>query len=188
MESKALPALFVLGPSGAGKSSLGNALSARLGWLHVEFDQDSQDGVTKSGLREEWDAFYNEHQADRLAATLQCRATAGGKSGLVVSMPSLVVLMPKHITAATAAGISTIVLYGTGAECLQAFLQREVATGRSLTAEHWISNNAVTYAIHSRPEYAAIRVSAFCFGSRRPVEEVVAEVCCRVGARLGAQY
>jgi hypothetical protein len=74
-----------------------------------------------------------------------------------------------------------LVLYGTGAECMAAFLQRERALGRGLGVDHWISNNAQSYAAFSAPYLAPYRVSAFGRGRFRDRAALVTEAKERAG-------
>jgi len=73
-------------------------------------------------------------------------------------------------------GIVVVVLYGTGAECMDAFLARECATGRGLGVDHWITNNRDIYAEFSRPDYAPYRVAAFDNGRHRSRAALVDEI------------
>lgn len=85
-------------------------------------------------------------------------------------------LQPRHIREAEQYGIRTIVLYGSAAECLAAFLRREEMTGRRLDQDFWIENNAGAYIWYSRHEFALYRMRAFSNGTPRHRAELVAEL------------
>jgi hypothetical protein len=173
----ATPILFLLGPSGVGKSTLAEWIRDDLTFLHIEIDRfPDGDGVDLEGLRTEWEAFWSRCDARPIAAAINDRARASGRSGAVLSFPSLVVLSPQHIQAAQHSGIRIIVLYGSGAECLESFLRREEQSGRRLTGEHWVQNNALSYARFSLPDYAACRVGVFAEGRFRDRGSLVAEM------------
>jgi hypothetical protein len=73
-------------------------------------------------------------------------------------------------------GVGFVILYGTRADCLEAFLRRERQTGRGLNADHWILNNAGNYAQISRPEYSKYRLMGFNQSRHRVRGDLVAEV------------
>jgi hypothetical protein len=172
-----MPTLFLFGPSGAGKSTLAAWVATDLGYLHLEIDCFPKgDGIDLEGLRVEWDCFWVRGDARPLARVLRVRARAGGRSGVILSFPSNVVLCSQHIAATARAGIRVLVLYGTGAECLEAFLERERASGRGLGVDHWILNNARAYAAFSAPIFAGLRVTAFEGGQFRTRAALVAEI------------
>lgn len=77
-------------------------------------------------------------------------------------------------------GLRFLILYGTGAECLEAFLQRERQTVQGLGADHWILNNAGSYAQFSRPEFLKYRLIGFEQSCHRVRGDMVAEVKRRV--------
>lgn len=177
----ALPILFVLGPSGCGKSTLAGWASTDLNLLHIEIDRFPDDGIDLERLRNEWDAFWNHADPQRLITELRRRAQAAGFRGAILSFPSGVV--PKHaqVAAAKAAGIRFVVLYGSGADCVDAFLKREEASGRKLNSDHWVANNAHSYAVFSLPTFRAYRLEVFRRGRFRTRGELIAEVSARAG-------
>lgn len=119
------PIVFLLGPSGSGKTKLGEWLAEDLQILHLEIDRwPDGDGIDREGLRTEWDTFLRTGQAGKLAAAIRDRVAQAGRKGAVLSFPSVLVLDPNLIRAAEEEGIWSLVLYGTGGECLRALSQR----------------------------------------------------------------
>lgn len=172
--------LFVLGPSGAGKSTVAAWAAEDLGVLHLEIDRYPEgDGIDMADLRMEWDEFWTEAKIQPLADALAARAAE--KPGIIVSFPSGVVLSDLQLAVAHEAGVKVAILYGTGAECVTAFLQRETAVGGSLDAEHWVRYNMQAYANFSLPYLAPYRVLAFEKGQFRNRTELVAELGRRIG-------
>jgi hypothetical protein len=166
----------LLGPSGAGKSQVGQWLAEALDYLHIEIDRwPDGDGIDVAGIRKEWDAYYSKGSIIPLRSVLQSRAAQADRSGTVLTFPGRLVLPPYLIESSRPERIATIVLYGSGAECLDAFLAREKSEGRGLGVDHWIQNNADVYAQVSRPEYAPYRITAFRPDGRRPSREVIVE-------------
>lgn len=172
--------ILLLGPSGTGKSTLAAALSLSSNRLHIELDQWQADGVDIAGLRREWDEFYQGQRAEALSRELTSRAAVGGYQGVILSLPSLVVLPIPLIEHALRCGISTVILYGSGADCLAAFLRRPSTGERSLNANYWIACNASAYMTHSRPEYIPYRIEVFRNGKHRAIEELLSEILCPV--------
>jgi len=177
-----LPIIFLLGPSGSGKSTLSGWLAEDLQMLHLEIDRwPDGNGIDLEGLRSEWKAFLETRQVDGLATVIRQRGREAGRRGAVLSFPSTLVLDPGLFQAGEGHGIKSFVLYGTAAECLAAFLDRERATGRKLSQEHWIQNNANSYITHSRQEFTHYRLQAFAAGGFRTRGDLVAEVTEKLG-------
>jgi len=177
LDTSKAPIILLLGPSGSGKTTLGDWLAEDLQILHLEIDRwPDGDGIDLEGLRTEWDAFVGTGQAARLAAVIRDRVRRVGRQGAVLSFPSILVLSPALIRTAEQQGIRPFVLYGTGAECLDAFLERERKTGRRLGQKHWIQYNAYSYIAYSQEEFARHRLGTFASGERRQRADLVAEV------------
>lgn len=178
MEQKSEPVWFILGPSGAGKSSIGQWLAAERNWLHLEIDQYPKgDGINLENLRTEWDAFYEHGNPKGLGEAVQQRLKANQKAGCVLTFPGNLVLLPDRMIAATEAGIRTIYLYGSAANCITLFLNREKQTGRNLDLSHWIRNNRCSYLQVSEPAFAPYRIDVFThMGTRRSHDEVFGEI------------
>lgn len=170
------PLFLLLGPSGAGKSTIGTALAQSTGMLHIELDKWQSDGVDAAGLRIEWDAFYELKRPERIAFELARRAVAGGYKGTVATLPGLVILPVSLMKNAQKAGLSPVILYGSSADCLNAFLRREKTSTRGLDAAYWERNNTHTHVAHSRPEYEPYRVKAFSRGVHRTIKALLADV------------
>lgn len=180
MTGARLPILFLLGPSGSGKTKLGGWLAEDLQMLHLEIDRwPHGDGIDLEGLRREWDAFLETGQSANLSVAVRDRVRQAGANGAVLSFPSTLVLDPVLIRAAEQRGIRSLVLYGTGAECLRAFLGRE-GTGRGLGQDHWVQNNGGPYIAYSREEFAPYRLDVFASGEHRERVHLVADVRNRV--------
>jgi len=166
---------LILGPSGAGKSSFGEWLAAERNWLHLEIDQYLQDGIGKQNPRTEWNEFYERGKPRPFAEALQQRVAASSKTSCVLTFSGCLVLPPERIVAATRAGIRTIYLYGSAAQCITEFLKREQKSGRRLGLDHWILNNYQngTYIEMSKPALARYRIHVFTHvGARIPHVEM----------------
>jgi len=171
------PIVFLLGPSGSGKTQLAVWVAEDLGFVNIEIDRWPEgDGIDLEGLRNEWNAF-NLGQPAELASKIRKRANGGQKqNGAVLSFPSKLVLPISIIENAESQGFRFFILYGTGAACLDAFLRRERQTRRELSADHWILNNARSYAEFSRPEFSKYRLMALGPSRHRTRGNLVAEV------------
>ena len=167
LDQKQLPLIFVLGPSGAGKSQLGIWLADDLHLLHMEIDRwPKGDGIDLEGIRAEWNAYYLGGSITPLASLLRSRAAKADRAGTVLTFPGGLVLPPELIEASRVEGIITIILYGSEAECLNAFLAREKGNVRGLDKNFWIQQNSSTYAQFNYPAYAPYRLNAFQHGRR----------------------
>jgi hypothetical protein len=149
--------------------------------MHLEIDRYPEDGIDLEGLRPEWDAFWHHGNAAALATLVRERLAQREASGAVLSFPGGVVPTEVHISAALAERITLVVLYGSGAECLDAFLSRERASGRNLTVDHWIGNNASPYAAFSAPLFSPYRLNVFADGRFRDIRSLITEVRKRAG-------
>ncbi len=167
------PIWLVLGPSGSGKSSFGQWLAGERDWLHLEIDRyPDGDGIDLNSLRLEWDDFYGKRIADGLSKAVQRRLQAN-KTGTALTFPGNLILDLDHIRAAANAGMSTVYLYASAADCITAFLQREQQTGRKLSLNHWIAHNRDSYMQMSGPAFAPYRINVFTdAGARRAHTEV----------------
>ena len=142
----------------------------------MEIDRYPADGIDAEGLREEWDAFWNDSDARGLAVEIRKRTEMASARGAVLSFPSGVVPADHQIDSALREAITLIVLYGTRDECLRAFQTREAATGRNLSAEHWILNNALSHGEFGAPRFARFQVPAFSSGKFRAVGDIAKQV------------
>jgi hypothetical protein len=172
-----LPITFLLGPSGAGKSFIGSHLGSLRDYSHLEIDAFPEDGIDAAELKAQWDEFLHCCNAAPIAAELRRRAAGSSKSGAVLSFPSRLTLSVAQIKAARLQGITVAILYGSAADCIDAFLARENQNGRGLTIDHWLSNNADAYLFSSRPEFAQFRVAVFdARGVRRKAKPIARDV------------
>src|SRR5262249_42119242 len=81
-------------------------------------------------------------------------------------------LTEQHVSAALPVATLTI-FTGPEASCLNSFLQREIATGRLLSASSWRENNALPYKALAQPWIAPHVVNAFGVnGTRRSFEDL----------------
>lgn len=167
---------LVLGPSGAGKSTLGALLQKHLRLFHLELDVWAGDAIDREGLRREWNGFLEQGLAGPFANALRRRAHEVASQGIVATFPSPVVFSEAHLRAAEAESMQVLVLYGSGAECMHAFLEREAKLARGLDEGHWLRHNCEAYALFSLPMYARHRVAAFSKGSRRSSRSLLAEI------------
>ena len=163
--------LILGGPSGTGKSSFGKFLELK-GWLYIEVDQFPRDGIANARLRSEWDAFWNQCNANPLARELNKRKEDGGAKGVLLSLPGTAVPSLDHLRAAD--GVALIrFLYGHPRYCLKAFLDRERAREKPLDEAHWDANNPGVYCALSRSAYHPYLIQVFREdGQRIPWEDV----------------
>jgi hypothetical protein len=167
--------LFLGGPSGAGKSFFASHCVATWGWLHLEIDRFLEgDGIDLENIRSEWDEFWVHLRARPLHNSLLARA--GPSRKVVLSFPSNLIFSPEHLRAGQGY-FAFAYLYGHPAHCLQAFLDREQATGRRLGAEWWNSNNHTTFGCLSLLFNHPLLIEAFTAGGiRRDPEQIYADV------------
>jgi gluconate kinase len=174
---------LILGPSGVGKSCFAQYLQRKLHRLYLEIDQFPRgDGIDIHDLREPWDMFLGRMDATALAEELCKRAKEANVAGCILSFPSGLVLSPKHIDAARTSSVKVIYLYGTAADCISAFLERERQSGRNLDIHHWLDNNTQPYMAMSRPEFARHRFHMFDEdGKRREHSDILNAINSRFG-------
>lgn len=173
------PIILLLGPSGSGKSNTGNWLREDLDFLHYDIDRrDGQDGINYHDLRAQWNRFHDNFHAEDLAIEMRRRIDAENKQGAILTFSSLLVLSKEHIDNALLYGILVLVMYGTGSDCLKAFLKRERDLRSPLDGniEHWICNNVWSYPRLSKPEYDTTRIMNFSNGEFRSRAEIVADI------------
>jgi hypothetical protein len=171
----AIPILLVGGLSGAGKSWLSDSIEAEFGFLQYRIDLPGPSQITALGLRHVWNEFFSRHNGEQLADELSKRAKALFKPGVVLSLPGTAYFTAEHLTAARAAGLRPLVLFGSSEECLAVFLQREGPSG--LDANHWHRNNDHLYAHYDQAIYSDVRISMFRpDGSRLNRQEALALV------------
>jgi hypothetical protein len=171
-----VPVLLLVGPSGSGKTTLGDWIAADLGFVHLDVDQYPAQGLDVEQLRVHWDRLWKSREPDDFAGAVRARAARAGRRGTVVSFPCDVMMHMLHIRDAEASGMSTVVLYGSGAECAGAWSERERRAGRRADQPFWAANNMHPYMLYSYEDYAPYRVSTFEGSGRRSRAALVAEV------------
>ena len=179
------PILFVLGPSGSGKTTLGRSLASR-GLLHVDLDE-SQAGAgaqrAMAELRTGLEALTERARIGPLVLALESMDGRDGKRGTVLTFNSVATLDPRHVGAIERAGIDIVVLYASGAECLDGFLARELASRRVVPPVHWARHNAHSYAQFSLPHHAPHRVVTYRDGRFIGADRLVAAVASHLAGR-----
>jgi len=179
------PIVFLLGPSGVGKSTLGQWLAEDSALLSLEIDRFPRgDGIDAEGLRKEWDSFFSGGSPAPLVAAIRSRVAEAKAAGAVLSFPSRLVLNASRLHELRDLGVTSLVLYGTAAACLNAFLEQEKMLKRVAgdLVEFWFSQNRHSYFEFSRPEFAPFRVVAFQKDKRVSRADLVAEVQQRAAA------
>ncbi len=145
-----------------------------LGFLPIEIDLWSGNGIDVHGLRHEWDCFSQSLDPVPLASILRDRIVAAGRSGVVLSFPSTTIFTREKIEAARHVGIYTAILFDVGQHSIDSFLKREQTNGRGLDEEHWHLHNDHALAVYGGPDYIGCRFDAFCAkGFHRPRADIV---------------
>jgi len=167
--------LFLGGPSGSGKSHFCKEyLALKKRWLHLEIDQYPRDGIEEHGLRAEWDGCYHNLTPEPLHNELLRRAQKS--KYVVLSFPGNLIFSDQHLFAGCQF-FSFAYLYGTPANCLKAFLEREQATPRGLDRAHWDTNNYVAYGLLSRSINHPLLIQAFDrLGGRRNPQTIYSDI------------
>lgn len=176
------PIVFLVGPSGSGKSTLASWVTSDLRFLHLEIDRwPDGDGIDLEGLRTEWDVYMVQCDVRPLVMVLGDRIRNAATAGAILSFPGGFVPSPAQVAAAEQAHVSFVLLYGSGVDCLGAFLKREQQLNRGLGEPHWIANNACSYALFSSPRFDDCRLAAFANGIHRPRAQLIDEIAQRAG-------
>jgi shikimate kinase len=116
------PILFVLGPAGVGKSDVSKAFQENCSFLHVDIDQDrdSKHGFELNDFPAQWDRDIRLIDFSQIAREIQRRVTQQSHAGAVISVPTIHVFSSQQLAMASSAGLSTVVLWGTEQQCIQA--------------------------------------------------------------------
>jgi len=174
------PILFIFGPSGVGKSTFGNYLAQTHGWLHLEMDQfPNPRNVARVfdilQLQHEWDLFCLQNPLP-LVRALRQRVASANKTNCVLTFSSGLVVTPELIKV-FAPSTQICYLYGSAAHCINAYLRRELETGRGWDGNTWIQHNHDSYTKMSLPSYEPYRVHVFTRdGHHRSHADILVEV------------
>jgi hypothetical protein len=172
--------VLLVGPSGAGKTMIGAWAAEELGLLWFEADVWNADGITRHRLRAQWDAFYENENPRRLGNTLSLRAKKNNRAGTMLTLPSLVILSPAHVEAATEHGLTVVIAWGTMENCVDAFNIRERQHPRGIGVNHWHHFNDACLAEYAKSGYAPLRLETFnADGSRRFRSDIMRELGAR---------
>jgi hypothetical protein len=162
--------IFLLGPSGVGKSHVTTLLMKQIPFLFM--DIDIHHPFSHYGLRNEWNTFATKLDPLPLAAALRARIKAADATRALLSFPSRRVLTRKHIDAAAAVGIHSVLLWGPIHLCKKAALQRN--DGRVTSDTRYDDANKFAFETYRSPEFDPIRIEMFrADGSRWPDEDLL---------------
>jgi hypothetical protein len=185
MIRRARPILFVLGPAGSGKTTLGRSLAAS-GFQHIDLDAPAPSRVPEPGLDKlRWglEVLAERARIGPLALALESLDGRHRHRGTVLTFTSKATLPPRHAAAVERAGIDLVVLYASGADCLEGCLARERSAGRVMPTAHWIEHNASSYAQLSLPHLAPHRVPSYRDGRFIGAKALFAAVVSNLAAR-----
>jgi len=168
--------LFIFGPSGVGKSSFGSHLSNHHNWLHAEIDVPNTNNVDSHEIRHEWGEYRNGN-ATPLLAKLDKRVKYLGRAGCVLTFRSTDLLLDHELQLTEKQGVVVTYLYGSAADCILSFLQREHKQGSQLGLNHWLTHNQHSYLRMSLPDLSSYRVNVFNpDGTRRHWDEISRQI------------
>jgi len=176
MKSKHCSIIFIFGPSGVGKSSFGGYLSNHHNWLHLEIDIPKTNDVDIHEIKHHW-AEYRNGNATPLLAELNTRVKSLGRTGCVITFRSTDLLLNHELEFTQKQGVIVTYFYGTAADCIFSFLQREESLGSQLGLNHWLIHNQQSYLRMSLPDLSLYRINVFKpDGTRRQWDEVSRQI------------
>jgi hypothetical protein len=174
------PVIFLLGPSGVGKTFVSTGLEEDYSFRHFVIHEKS---FKANGFPAEWDKDPGQIDVANLATTVRSRL-AVEQHDAILSIPTTQVFTCQQLEAASRAGVSPVVLWGTEERCLEA--RRVLQTARiGWFDEHdYRRKNRRTFETYARSEYDDFRVAAFrSDGSRWPRERILAPIMERTAGR-----
>lgn len=172
MQSQYCSIIFLFGPSGVGKSSFGSYLSSHHNWLHLEIDIPNTNDVDIHEIQHHWSEYRNGN-ATQLLAELTTRVKSLDRAGCVLTFRSTDLLLNHELEFIQKQGVVVTYLYGSAADCIFSFLQREDKQGSQLGLNHWLIHNQQSYLRMSLPDLSSYRINVFKpNGTRRQWDEV----------------
>lgn len=176
MQSQYCSIIFIFGPSGVGKSSFGSYLSNHHHWLHLEIDIPKTNDVDIHDIQHYWTEYRNGNMAP-LLTELNTRVKSLGRAGCVLTFRSTDILLNHELEFTQRQGVIVTYFYGTAADCIFSFLQREDKLGSQLGLNHWLIHNQQSYLRMSLPDLSVYRINVFKpDGSRRQWDEVSRQI------------
>lgn len=182
------PILFVLGPSGVGKSSISKGLEKHHRFLHIDIDKNRNRirGFELNHFPAEWDEDINGIDFAALATEIYRRVTIKQSAGAVVSFPTIHVFSAEQLEAAFRVGITTVVLWATQEQCIEARRKRGQEKGRKpFSVDDYKKKNRGSFEAYARSEYGQYRIEVFRpdGSSHWPSEHVLALIMARATGR-----
>jgi hypothetical protein len=172
MQSQCCSIIFIFGPSGVGKSSFGSYLSNHHNWLHLEIDIPNTNDVDIHEIQHHWSEYRNGNAAP-LLAELNARVKLLDRAGCVLTFRSTDLLLNHELEFTQNQGVVVKYFYGTAADCIFSFLQREHKQGSQLGLNHWLIHNQQSYLRMSLPDLSSYRINVFKHnGTRRQWDEI----------------
>lgn len=138
--SPSSPILFLAGASGTGKSTLCQFAADRGGWLAYDLDVWQTDALALNGLKDVWLHYRATADCGPMAKLLVERANTARAPGVVLGFPSGFT-PPLSRILQLRPFVTLLYLSGPPELCREAFIQRELATGRGLPVSWWDTNN-----------------------------------------------
>lgn len=168
--------IFIFGPSGVGKSSFGSYLSNQHNWLHLEIDIPNTNDVDIHGIQHHWREYRNGNAAP-LLAELNARVTHLNRAGCVLTFRSTDLILNHELEFTQKQGVVVTYLYGTAADCISSFLQRENKQNSPLGLNHWLTHNQQSYLRMSLPDLSSYRINVFKHdGTRKQWNEIYSHI------------
>ncbi len=170
------PIIFLLGPSGVGKTFVATGLEKYYSFRHFIIHER---GFEANDLPAEWDQRPDQIDFANLGTTIRNRL-AVEQRGAVLSIPTTQVFTRQQLEAASRAGITPVVLWGTEKRCLEARRVRQMARVGWFDEQDYRRKNGRTFETYARIEYNDLRIETFQpEGSRWPREYILKLVMAR---------